>query len=178
MSPTGTVGTLYVTHGPAASGKTWLAKLFVAADPDRRARENRDERRRQNWIGGDRDHNTVRQERKVTIGQVAAVRALLADGWDVIVDDTCQTQATLDGWVTLVREVGARLVIVDFLGAVDRDVLVARDAARDRTVGAEAIDRMIRRCRQVLFPRWVTVIPAAEFERTFTHQSTGRAPRL
>ncbi|MET0416619.1 MAG: AAA family ATPase [Actinoplanes sp.] len=76
---------LIITRGLPGSGKTTLAKAWVAEDPATRTRINRDDSR--NMMHGGR-LATDSQERQVTVARDASVAALLRKGWDVICDDT------------------------------------------------------------------------------------------
>src|SRR5688572_25486957 len=81
---------LIITRGLPASGKTTAARAWVAVDPIRRARVNRDDFRSMLhdsvYVGerGDRQGT----ERAVTAARDAAITALLRRGVDVVSDDT------------------------------------------------------------------------------------------
>jgi predicted kinase len=74
------------------------------------------------WSGG------PRAESVVTAMQHAMVRAALAAGADVVIDDTNLHPVALPGWQKLAAETGAELRIVDV--DTDVEVCVARDAQR------------------------------------------------
>lgn len=82
--------TLFVTRGLPASGKTTRACAWVAEDPERRARVNRDKLRdmchASAFVAEDAD--TPGTERAIVAARDAAVKALLERGLDVVVDDT------------------------------------------------------------------------------------------
>jgi predicted kinase len=77
--------TLTITRGLPGSGKTTFARAWVAENPARRARCNRDDFRAQLHDGPLMSGAT---EIQVTAAQHAAIRALLERGVDVICDDT------------------------------------------------------------------------------------------
>lgn len=77
--------TLAITRGYPASGKTTVALKWLAEDPDKRYRLNRDDSRATNGFDGIGSND---QERHVTIAEMAALRALLENGVSVIVDAT------------------------------------------------------------------------------------------
>ncbi len=146
------MSTLHITRGLPGSGKTTYAREWVAADPTRRARVNRDDIR--TMLHGDR-LGTRWQEDQVTVVQDAAVEALLRAEMDVICDDTNLGKADMIRWQRLATNAGATLAVID-LRHVPQDVCIARDAARGaaggRLVGAEVIRAMAARSGRVLIP--------------------------
>lgn len=126
------MATAIITRGIPASGKTTWATAWVAESPDTRGRVNRDDIRMSVFGKG---HGV--DERVITRVQDATIRALASQGMDVVVDNT-----------NLNPRHGARLsMLLTSLGYVvevrDFDVTVAeaiaRDARRDRPVGADVI---------------------------------------
>jgi predicted kinase len=119
---------LVITRGLPGSGKSTWARAWVAADPEHRARANRDDLRRMLF---DRTgaSTTPPQEHLVTIAQHVLVRALLSAGVDVVADDTNLAEEVLTAWAALARDTGARLEILD-LTAVPILTCVLRDAQR------------------------------------------------
>lgn len=140
--------TLAITRGLPGSGKTTRARQWVDADPAARTRVNRDDLRA--TLYGKHTGLTYDQEQTVTTAQRAAVRALLVAGRDVVVDDTNLRLRNARAWADLAIEVGAVLEVWDMDTGVE--VCVARDAARDRVVGADAIRAMAARYRFPLPP--------------------------
>jgi predicted kinase len=130
--------TLTITRGLPGSGKTTRAKAWVAENPAGRARVNRDDLR-DLLHGGFAD-----QERQITAVRDAAIRALLGRGIDVIVDDTNLPTRHARDLRRLAELAGAGFVVWD-LTDVDVDECIARDKARDRTVGPDVIRDMHRR---------------------------------
>lgn len=130
--------TLTITRGLPGSGKTTWARAQRGA-----VRVNRDDLRRM-LHGGPR--GTGRAERQVTIAQHAAIRALLADGVDVVCDDTNLRGRTVRALVELAATSGARLRVRDFTD-VALDECVRRDATRveGERVGEAAIRSMWER---------------------------------
>lgn len=82
--------TLIATRGLPASGKTTLARAWVADDPVRRARVNRDDLRAMLHDSAfvQQTGATPGTERSIMAARDAAVTSLLRCGLDVIVDDT------------------------------------------------------------------------------------------
>jgi predicted kinase len=76
---------IIVTRGLPGSGKTTLAKAWVAEEPDRRARVNRDDIRAM-LFGKPAGQLTHGDEEVVTRAEESLVRAALKEGRDVIVD--------------------------------------------------------------------------------------------
>ena len=128
---------LLITRGLPASGKTSFAKAWVAEDPSRRVRVNRDDTRAMTQSGApwSRDLEDV-----TTTVCHAAIRALLRNGRDVVVDDTNLNGRTAKTLAKIAAQCGADFAVKDFPISVDE--AVARDAARDRSVGAQVIQGM------------------------------------
>jgi predicted kinase len=117
---------LIITVGLPGSGKSHRAKKWVAKDPTRRTRVNRDDCRRMmhgGYLG------TGAQEKQVTIGGHAMIQALLRNGVSVVVDDTNLMPAYVDGFRQLAQGCGADFEVWDMTD-VDIDVCVARDRVR------------------------------------------------
>lgn len=130
---------LIITIGLPGSGKSTWAKAWVGEDPARRARVNRDDLRA--MLHGGRV-GTAWQERQVTLAQHAAVRALLARGYEVVVDDTNLVASHRQQLAAIARECGAKVVVRRF--DVPVETCIARDARRPRQqqVGEAVIRRM------------------------------------
>ena len=150
---------LVITRGYPGSGKTTLAKEWVAADTgDRsapwRARVNRDDLRA--TLFGASGVLTWEQEQAITKAQRAQVRILLKAGYDVIVDDTNLRLRYARAWADLALEEGAEFEVWDVKTPVD--VCVDRDWQRQRVVGEEVIRGLAAK-----FPieRWPEVTPTA-----------------
>lgn len=149
---------LIITIGAPGCGKTTAVDRWRAEDPAGRVRLSRDGLRTAIGVGGDHDTNPGAVEDLITVGQHAAVAAWLELGVDVAVDDTCQSQATLDSWLALAADAGGDVVVWDYRG-VSVDVCVVRDAARGaaggRLVGEAAVRRVAQRCAAVQVPACV-----------------------
>jgi predicted kinase len=125
------LGKLKLTRGVPASGKTTWAKAWVAEDPERRARFNRDDYRAMMF---DSDGVlTYAQEKAVSAAQQAAVKAALNAGLDVVVDDTNLRAKFVRMWYGIASEIE----FVDF--AIGIDEAYERDAARERSVGPDVL---------------------------------------
>jgi predicted kinase len=106
----------FITRGLPGCGKSTFAKRFVRTYDGRIARINRDM-----W----RDMT----ERAVDVGAHAAVRHLLADGWDVICDNTYLSSEDMAAAEQIAADCGARLVVFDFRH-VPLEVCIEQDARR------------------------------------------------
>lgn len=131
---------LVLTVGLPGSGKSTWAKQWVAEDPARRARVNRDDLRtmlRGELIWGDRD-----LEEQVTAAQRAAVAALLAAGVSVVVDDTNLNPARRNILVSIGQAAGADVVIHRMDTPIEE--CIRRDALRPphQRVGEAVIRRL------------------------------------
>lgn len=167
-------GHLIITIGLPGCGKTTRAREFVAEDPANRARINRDDCRDMMFGGwtGQREH-----EDAVTAASEAALRALLADGFVVVCDDTNLRQQYRARLIRAGAECGAVLSVWDMTD-VPLETCIARDAARGvaggRTVGADVIRRMhdAWRDEQGSIQRWN--VPAVD--QWFRPASPGDTP--
>lgn len=131
---------LVLTVGLPGSGKSTWAKQWVAEDPARRARVNRDDLRamlRGQLVWGDRD-----LEEQVTAAQRATVRALLATGISVVVDDTNLNPARRNALVSIGQAAGADVLIHRMDTPVEE--CIRRDALRPphQRVGEAVIRRL------------------------------------
>ena len=140
---------LVVLRGIPGSGKTRWAMAWVAEDPDKRARVNRDDLRRQLFA---RDAPLEASlEKSVTICERAMVRQLLLAGRDVVVDATHIRHRYVKDWAEMASEVGAsfrvedRFLEVPVAECVNRDFL--RSEKGGRFVGEEVIQDMARRLK-------------------------------
>lgn len=129
---------LVICRGLPASGKTTLARAWVAEDPVNRARVNKDDLRRLLhdgvWLG----HET---ENTVNMIRDNAIRSLLRKGISVINDDTNIPQQVARDLARIGREQGAEIVIED-LTNVSIEICKTRDERRENSVGPDVIDRM------------------------------------
>lgn len=127
--------TLTITRGLPASGKTTRARAWVAEDPQRRARVNRDDLRTQLFGGWTGEHA---QEEAVTAVQRAAVTALLRRGLDVVVDDMNLRAQYARALRALATAAGAGFEVWDLTG-VPLETCLARNAEREARVPEEVI---------------------------------------
>ena len=131
---------LVLTVGLPGSGKSTWAREWVAEDPARRARVNRDDLRamlRGQLVWGDRD-----LEAQVTAAQRATVRALLETGVSVVVDDTNLNPARRNSLISIGQAAGADVVIHQMDTPVEE--CIRRDALRPphQRVGEAVIRRL------------------------------------
>jgi predicted kinase len=139
---------LNVTVGLPGCGKTTRARRWVADAPGR-TRVNRDDLREMMFGGwtGDQAH-----EDAVTAAQLAAVRALLAAGVSVVVDDTNIRPEHIERLCRIGWDLDATVGIWD-MTSVPVDDCVRRDEARglrgERCVG-EAVIRGMHALRLLL----------------------------
>lgn len=133
--------TLTITRGLPGSGKTTLARAWVAADPTRRARVNRDDLRAMCHVVWSQD-----TEKQIQAGRDAIVAALLKRGVNVIVDDTSLPSRTARDLRRLAVLAGADFEVID-LTDVPLVECQRRNALREgmAKVPADRIDDMHRR---------------------------------
>lgn len=137
--------TLYVTRGLPGSGKSTWAKAWVAEQPTRRARVNRDDLRAMlhdstHIKGGSGQPGT---EQSVIAARDAMVVSLLRRSVDVVVDETCLPERVLAELRRLADRAGARLEAVDFRH-VPVETCIERDGRREgrAQVGEQVIRQM------------------------------------
>jgi predicted kinase len=126
---------LWVTRGLPGSGKTtWAHSTGLPV-------VSRDKVRR--WLRphGDFPHGSPTHEDLVTLAHTAMVTALLEVGHSVVCDDTNLVPEHVQVMAEVAELTGAQLRIHD-LTDVPVQVCIARDAARERTLGAEVILRL------------------------------------
>lgn len=151
---------LLITRGLPASGKSSFAKAWVAEDPSRRVRVNRDDTRAmvQSGVPWSRDLEDV-----TTTVCHAAIRALLRSGRDVVVDDTNLNGGNAKRLSRIAAQCGADFTVKDFPISVED--AIARDAVREHGVGEKVIRGMHDRYLAHLkggFPAPPTLIEQAE----------------
>lgn len=133
---------LVIYRGLPASGKTTLAKAWVAKDPANRARVNRDDLRAMLHDGVFLAGQT---ESRIRIARDRMIRALLDQGVSVACDDTNLRQSVARELVKLARFSGADVRVSD-LTDVDVELCVLRDLDRgdrgERAVGEKVIREM------------------------------------
>jgi predicted kinase len=129
---------LVICRGLPASGKTTLARAWVAEDTANRARVNKDDLRRLLhdgvYLGRDTE-NTVNMIRDNTI------RSLLRKGISVINDDTNLPQSVARDLARIGREFDAEILVEDMTN-VSAEICIARDHSRDNGVGEKVIRGM------------------------------------
>lgn len=137
--------TIVAMRGYPASGKTTLAREWVAKDPDNRARLNRDDLRASLFdVTG---VGSYLQERAVTIAQHTAAKHLVENGISVVFDDTNLRQKYSREIAALAKHVGADFVTHDVPTPLEE--CLRRDKARGdaggRVVGEDVIRDMAAR---------------------------------
>jgi predicted kinase len=122
---------LRITRGLPASGKTTIARAWVAEDPVRRARVNRDDLRAQlhDGVFVPQSEETTGTEKAVTAARDATITALLNRGVSVFCDDTNLPARTARDLRRLAVLAGAEFEVVD-LTDVPLATCVERNAQR------------------------------------------------
>jgi predicted kinase len=153
---------LLITRGLPASGKSTLARAWVAEEPATRTRVNRDDLRALLFNGA--GVLEPEQENAVTRVQRTMVRTMLHQGRSVIVDDTNLRLKFAREWAQLALEAKVVFEVVDVLTDVDECVRrdTARGAAGERAVGEAVIRDIAKRfMHKALPPVTVPEAPAA-----------------
>jgi predicted kinase len=140
------MSTMIITRGLPGSGKTTRARAWVAENPGRRARYNRDDAR--TMLHGGR-LATAEQEKQVTAARDAAVSALLKRGVDVVVDDTTLAQRHARDLRKLAVRAGAGFEVWDMTD-VPLTVCVERNRERSGTAAFVPPDVIVDMHRRYL----------------------------
>lgn len=134
-------GTLWITRGLPASGKTtWALAKVAASGAGQVVRLNRDDLRAMMYGPGYR-RPVHAAETAVTQVQQGPIGELLRAGRDVIVDDTNLRAKHVRVFLQLAAAVDAPVEVVDFLD-VPVEECVRRDALRPAPVGEDVIREM------------------------------------
>jgi predicted kinase len=133
---------LIITRGLAGCGNTPRARRWVAEDPLRRVRVNRDDLRL--MFHGVRYTGVRECEDLVTETQHAAIRAALVRGFDGVADDTWLNDRRVSEIRALADDVGAGFEVWDMRN-VPPKVCIERDKGRGSLVGEAAINEMYER---------------------------------
>jgi predicted kinase len=102
---------LIITQGISGSGKSTWAKALVAKDAENWVRSSRDDLRAQMF--GNPTYDQI-QEKAVRVAQEGMVRALLAAGKSVVVDNTNIDVLDIDCWQNLAHFMGVDFEIRPF----------------------------------------------------------------
>ncbi|MFC3504488.1 AAA family ATPase [Micromonospora krabiensis] len=137
---------LIATRGLPGSGKTTKAEEWVAVDPVRRARVNRDDLRKMvhNGVYIKQGRESAGTEKAIIAARDASIAALLRLGIDVINDDTNLPTRTIRDLRRLAVLAGADFEVWD-LTDVPLVACIARDREREKPVGDDVIRDMERR---------------------------------
>lgn len=132
--------TLLILKGLPASGKTTYARGWVAQDPDRRIRVNKDDIRK--MLGYTRS-----KEGLVVKVLMEAVYTALTQGFNVVVDDTNFNPIHKETFTEIVSFLNGgdyTIKLEEKLFSTSVDTCIARDAKRtgDQLVGPRAIREM------------------------------------
>lgn len=135
--------TIKIMVGVAGSGKSTIAKAWVAEDPDNRVRVNRDSFRK--MITGSSKKAVLSQEMEtiVTKAQTQVVEESIKAGKSVVIDDTNLRARTIRTWMDLALKHGiewdVHVVNVDVETALKQNSLRGADKVPD-----EVIEKMHR----------------------------------
>lgn len=137
--------TVHLTTGLPASGKTTYAKKLVADSNGRVRRVNLDDIRMMMDLN-DGSRFDKNHEETVLKVQDAAIIGAIADGYDIIVDNT-HLHARLPNRYKRIVAGRAQFHVHDFTH-VPVDTCIDRDMARDRSVGPAVIKSMHEQIRR------------------------------
>lgn len=129
---------ILVLRGIPASGKSTYAKTWVAADPGKRARVNRDDIRFS--VFGKYVGLTYTDEEIVTNIERGMVKSLLDAGKSVVVDSMCIRPKYVREWMKFADRNKVAFATAEFPIGLDEAIL--RDAAREKSVGEDFL-RMV-----------------------------------
>jgi predicted kinase len=126
---------LLVLRGIPGSGKSTVARAWVAENPGWRVRVNRDDIRFQ--LYGIYWGLLREQEETVTTVQHAQVTAALKAKLSVVIDDTNLRAQTLKDWLSKAEKFKIPLRVQDI--DTPLEVCIERDRLRDRSVGEDVV---------------------------------------
>lgn len=150
---------LRIMRGLPGSGKTTIARTWVASRPASRVRVSRDDLREQ--LSGTRAGQDHRDEELITAAERAVVVAALRSARSVVVDDTNLRARHARAWADLAVAERVGFGVDDVETPVDRcvDRDVARGAAGGGLVG-EAVIRGMAETFGAVLARWPPVTPS------------------
>lgn len=161
---------LILTVGIPASGKSTWAREWVSEDFANRVRVNRDDTRTFLNV----KHGQA--EQLVSASQQGIVRAALANGKDVVVDDTNLVPRFAKEWLKIAQDNGANVEWHEEFLKVDVRVCIDRDRNRDAKVGTDVIMKMAERAKQWKRP---TLSEAPNFSHVQRYEGTpGKPPTI
>lgn len=132
---------LVICRGVPGSGKTTLAKRWVAQDPSLFARVNKDDLRAMLHESAYLGKQT---ESQVNAVRDNAIRSLLKKGINVVSDDTNLPDAVAQHLAQVAADESCWVEVWDLTGLAV-DICVERDAARRHPVGEKVIRKMHRK---------------------------------
>lgn len=146
---------LVLLRGLPASGKTTFARNWVAQDPQKRVRVNRDDLRFMNY--GFYHGLTFDQEQDITRQEHSLVRSALKAGKDVIVDATNLKLKFARAFADIAVEMGAEFHVADMEAGVNE--CVSNDYTRGNAGGRHVGEHVIRSFAQRYKWPWPKVEP-------------------
>jgi len=129
--------TVLVLRGIPASGKSSFARQWLSQDPYNRARVNRDDIRMATF---GRYELPPELESVVTKIEHATIKALLASGKSVVVDNTNLRAKYLKPYLQMAHDANVTVLHKDF--PIELKEALARNSARERVVPENVIKRM------------------------------------
>ena len=135
-------GKVSITVGLPGSGKTHVAKLMHADNPDDVLLVSRDGLRAELFNG--EGILSPYEENYITKVQKGIVKDALRVGKHVIIHDMNLRERYRNQWAKIAYNQGAEFEIID-LTSVDLAVCIARDICRERHVGPEVIRDLHKR---------------------------------
>lgn len=146
---------LVLLRGLPASGKTTFARNWVAQDPQKRVRVNRDDLRFMNY--GVYHGLTFDQEQDITRQEHSLVRSALKAGKDVIVDATNLKLKFARAFADIAVEMGAEFHVADMEAGINE--CVSNDYTRGNAGGRHVGEHVIRSFAQRYKWPWPKVEP-------------------
>lgn len=144
---------LFIVRGIPASGKSTFAVKWVSEDPLNRARVNRDDIR---FATFGKYVLPFELEGVVTKLEIALIKALLAAGKSVIIDNMNLRAKYLKPYLELAQRAGVQVLHKDF--PIEYEEAVRRNAARERHVPEEVLKRVYSSfVKKGSFPKFPTL---------------------
>lgn len=139
---------ILLTVGLPASGKTLFSKQLVASEPNRWKRINRDDLRFM-LHGTTHDYTSKSHEKAVTLASDALLKMYLADGYDIVIDNTFLNHSDRKAVHKIAAELEGSCDVIEKVFCVPVEESLRRNALRlgQARVPDDVIHRMAKKAK-------------------------------